>query len=192
MPTATRSWKRPGRIPPSLQGGTAPSCWHLPFRLFSFRTVRDCISIVLRHQICDNSVQQPQKTSTLYVFTHFILFWLFLWRQIRVLSTFKDLFHYHFLVNAFWFLPPSAIMINLTSIFFLWHFISMSLKHFHIPLFTFLSCLSAHLIPGIESALLQYSLHNYGSMATNAGIGPFFAESHIVSVTNLLNIWILI
>lgn len=64
MPGPTRSWKRPGiDTPPGPLEGAWPGL-QLDFRILASRTVREYISVVVSHLVCDNLLQEPQETDT--------------------------------------------------------------------------------------------------------------------------------
>lgn len=59
---AMRSWDRPGRIFPRASGSRA----HLLVpRLLASRIVSEFIAVVLSHEVCGNSLLQPQDTNIL-------------------------------------------------------------------------------------------------------------------------------
>ena len=64
MHGAIKSWTRPARIPSYNFSERTWPCQHLDFRLLSYKTVREQISVVLRLQVCGNLLQQQEETNT--------------------------------------------------------------------------------------------------------------------------------
>ena len=63
MPVATRSWKRPGTESPLNPLEGAWPCGYLDIGLLASRTVKGDISVVFRHPVHGDSLQQPQETT---------------------------------------------------------------------------------------------------------------------------------